>query len=585
MGATDVITGLENRCHECGSCIRVCPVKAINVTGRNVSIVEDKCIYCGRCIIECTSKAIASRSDIEEAKGLLKNHDIIAIISSEITGYFRDMDASEIEAKLLALGFSGVEDSLLGDEIVANEYLDYINNAKDETIIRSTCPAIVEMIEKFYPQLIPNLVPIVSPMIAQGRLVKDVNNGNIKTIFIGPCIAKKIEAERFNDRPIDLVLTFSELDSLFKKTNTSLEKEEIFYERPLLTRSLSVSEGFPRDILKNRSMIDNSFLVARGINDSYRLVESYGPSLSKKPRLLDLMACKGCISGPDMDENSLDDRVDGVIDEYKKRLLNGITFEEIKETIPKIELQGTFLNKMVERAKPTSDELNAVLEAGGKRGVEDELNCGSCGYDTCRARAEAVFQGLADWSLCFPYQKKIFEESSEQLLEMSVTDGLTGLLNHRAFLDRLKEETLRVKRYHSFLALIMIDVDNFKPINDTFGHLEGDRVLKMIANILSNNLRETDFAARYGGDEFALILPETKKIEAYPVAEKLRTITEGTTFFVGENHDNKIDNITLSLGICVIGEKEADPQLVISRADKAMYKAKEMGRNNTIISD
>ncbi len=580
-----MITGLKNRCHECGSCIRVCPVKAINVTDRNVSIIEDKCIYCGRCVIECTSKAIAGRSDVEDAKELLKSDNVIAITSSEITGYFQNMNASEIETKLLAIGFSGVEDSVLGDEIVANVYLDYINDTTDRSIIRSTCPAIVEMIEKFYPELIPNLAPIVSPMIAQGRLIKDINKQSVKTIFIGPCIAKKIEAQRFDDRPIDLVLTFSELDSLLGETNTSTASEEIFYERPLLNRSLSVSEGFPREVLKNQSMIDNSFLVARGVNESYQMIESYGPSLSKKPRLLDLMACKGCISGPGMEKTSLDKRVNGVIDEYKKRLLNGITFEEIKETIPMIDLKGTFVNKMIERANPSPSELQGVMEAGGKMSIEDELNCGSCGYDTCRARAEAVFQDLTDWSLCFPYQKKIYMESNKQLLEMSVTDGLTGLLNHRAFLDRLKEETLRVKRYNSFLSLIMIDVDNFKPINDTYGHLEGDRVLKMIANILSSNLRETDFAARYGGDEFALILPETKKIEAYPVAEKLRTITADTTFFIGENHDNKIENITLSLGICVVSEKEADPQLVISKADKAMYVAKEMGRNNTVVSD
>lgn len=581
----NLISGVKDRCRECGCCIRSCPVKAVMVSDRLVKIIDDRCVHCGICAGQCSPGAINFRSDVDQVKRLVAEGDVIAIISSEFSASFHHLDLKDMETALLSVGFFGIEDSVIGDEIIAGEYLKLMCDSGNRPLIRSTCPVIVELTEKYRPDLLDNLAPIVSPMIAQGRFIKTLYDNRLKTVFIGPCVAKKFEAERYVDRPIDAVLTFSELKSLLDIDDIRPEKKTTPYERPLLMRSLSVSEGFPRQILEDRKLIDNSFMIGRGLQESYRLLNSLNVSDSM-PRVIDLMACRGCIDGPGMcDSEPFESRISHVVGDYQKRLNNGVTFDQIRPMLPPLDTSGSFIDKRTVYKLPSEEELATILKEGRKSKRSDELDCGSCGYDTCRQKATAIYQGLADWSMCFPLQRKVFIESTDKLKAMSATDGLTGLLNHRAFLEKLKEETQRVKRYRSLLSLIMIDVDKFKPINDLFGHLEGDRILKLIANILVSNLRETDYAARYGGDEFSIILPETNKTEAFAVAEKLRRITEETVFFIGEDHSEKIENITLSLGICVITENEAEPQFVISKADKAMYQAKEMGRNSTVVSD
>lgn len=583
--ATTIISGVKDRCRECGACIRICPVKAVKITESQAEIIEEKCIHCGQCLNVCSPKAIVLRQDVKQTKELLTRHQVVAIVSPELAGAFPEFSPNQLESILLSLGFYGVEESILGEELVAQAYLSHIRNNPKQPIIRSTCRAVVELVEKYYPDLIPYMAPIVSPMVAQGRLIKSLYPEGIKTVFIGPCVAKKAEIEEVNNRPIDIVLTFGELKTLLEDIDIAkkaLESDTLLYERPLLMRSLSVSEGFPREILTNQSMIDNSLVVGWGIDRARRLIASLSPS-ELISRLFDLMGCTGCIDGPGMETQlALTQRKLAAAKYLRQRSINGVFFEQLETSLPPVDLTKNFSPKKVTVVSPTVEELEGILKEGGKESAADELNCGSCGYDTCREKAVAIYQGLADWTMCFPRQKQLFLQTTSQLREISATDGLTGLMNHRAFLEKLKEEFNRVVRYQSPLSLIMIDVDRFKTINDTYGHLEGDRVLKLISNLLRHNLRETDIAARYGGDEFAIILPQTHKTEAFAVAEKLRRMTEESVFFVGDKE--KGEKITLSLGVCVMHTNDTDPLTVIAKADKAMYQAKESGRNQTIIA-
>jgi diguanylate cyclase (GGDEF)-like protein len=210
---------------------------------------------------------------------------------------------------------------------------------------------------------------------------------------------------------------------------------------------------------------------------------------------------------------------------------------------------------------------------------EDELNCGACGYSTCREQAIAIYQGIADWNMCFPFQKRVYSRIIVNLRESASVDGLTGLANHKSFLERLSVEFNRAQRYGSELSLVMIDVDTFKQINDTFGHVAGDGVLKTIAGILKANLRQSDLAARYGGDEFALILPETGLEKAFYVGEKLRSIVERTA--ISPKADSELA-ATLSVGVGSFNSSMAEPLALVQKADEALYLAKESGRNKTV---
>jgi len=528
------------------------------------------------------------RQDELIVKEWLVRDKVVAIVASEIYAAFPGLNINGLREALLGRGFYAVEESVLGEEIVAKEYLTYIQRSAEFPIIRSTCASIVAMVEKFYPDYIPNLAPIVSPMTAQARLIKNLYPRSTKVVYIGPCIAKKSEQQKLADQSVDAVLTFKELKSLMGRDNlnaeTILQPDGGSSKYPMVTHNLSAGDGFPREILKNKSLTDSSLVVSWGADRSYRFMQQ-ASALNQSTRLLDLMACHGCIDGPVMDaEIELATRKELASEYYKQLPKRGISLGLLESTLTNINFDCSFSSQKVEPAKPTAAQIAEILLAGGKESPADELDCGGCGYPTCRENAVAIFQSLTDWSMCFPFQRKRFFQSTQELKELSATDGLTELANHRAFQNKLKEEFKRARRYRSILSLMMIDVDKFKHINDTYGHLEGDRLLKMIAELILHHLRDTDFAARYGGDEFAIILPQTTSKETLSAAEKLRSLIAGTSFFVGAVKDEKREKITLSIGICELNSSDSDSHDLISRADKAMYRAKEGGRNQTIIA-
>lgn len=584
-----IISGVKDRCCQCGACVRVCPVKAIKIIGGQVEIVDSRCIYCGRCLKVCAPQAIVMRQDEAVVKEWLARDQVVAIVATEIYAAFPGLNIDSLKKALLGRGFYAVEESVLGEELVAKEYLTYIQSSTNFPIIRSTCAAIVEMIEKFYPDYIPNLAPIVSPMVAQSRLVKSLYPHSTKVVYIGPCIAKKSEQQKLPNGAVDAVLTFKELNSLMGRggfpSDLNRQPDGGLCKYPMVTHNFSASDGFPRKILKNKSLTDNSLIVSWGADHSYKFMDQVS-ALNKSTRLIDLMACHGCIDGPVMETDiKLAKRKELAAEYYRQLPKRSIAFDSLNSSLSVVNINRSFSSRQVELPKPTTAQIAEILTAGGRESAADELNCGGCGYPTCREYAIAIFQGLTDWSMCFPYQKQLFFQSTQELKEISATDGLTELANHRSFQNKLKEEFKRARRYHSVLSLMMIDVDKFKYINDTYGHLEGDRLLKLIAELILHHLRDTDFAARYGGDEFAIILPQTTSKETLVAAEKLRSLIAGAAFFVGAVQDEKKENITLSIGICELNASDSDSHDLISRADKAMYRAKEGGRNQTIIAN
>jgi diguanylate cyclase (GGDEF)-like protein len=196
--------------------------------------------------------------------------------------------------------------------------------------------------------------------------------------------------------------------------------------------------------------------------------------------------------------------------------------------------------------------------------------------------AVAIYQGLADINTCLPYQKKMYLEKIEELKAISVQDELTGLANFRGFCECLTYEIKRAQRYHSPFSVVFADIDFFKTVNDEYGHIQGNQILKAVAQLLKSNVREVDMVARYGGDEFTIFLPEIDKTEAFAVAEKLRRKMEKRCFMV--DGGKKID-LTMSFGVASFASKIDEADGLIKRADAALYKAKEKGRNQTFIAN
>jgi len=575
----------QGRCRECYACIRACPVKAVKMADGQVDIIEERCVYCGRCTVACPGSSL-ELGDIGAAYGFLaEGRRTVAILAPEYPASFYPMSSEQLAFLIELAGFYGHEDTVLGEELVARQYLRHFAAGHDFPVIRSTCPAAITWVEKYYPDLSDYLAPVVSPMVAQASLVKSLYGDDVAVVYATPCIAAKYEARAYN--AVDAVLTFKEFKTLLISRITR-PGSEMFLKgmpKPQLRRRYSVPGGFPRPTIAQHNMLDPTLMVLRGVSDLEGLAKAiYAGDVRAK--FIDLLVCNGCIDGPGMDTDlSLFARKGVAARDYQNSLVKAskqLTFDQLEPYLPRIETLRSFANRQINLPVPSEEAIREILAEGEKFTREDELDCGACGYKTCREQAIAIYQGVADWNMCFPFQRKVYNRIIAQLKETSVTDGLTGLYNHKSFLERLAVEFNRAERYGHNLSLMMIDVDTFKEINDTYGHVTGDAVLKAIAATIKGNIRQSDLAARYGGDEFALILPETNLEKAFHVGEKLRRRVETNPI---ELKPDILIKVTLSIGVGSFSPDMGDPLALVKKADEALYLAKEAGRNKTMASE
>ncbi len=572
----------EEKCVFCLACLRVCPTKAIMFPNNKAYVVEEKCIYCSSCLEVCAEKALSTINRIEEVKKILETKKAVAILAPEYAAAFHPAAPYQVEAALQRLGFYSVEDTLLAEELIAYEYEKYLKEAT-QTTIRSTCPVVVSWIEKFYPDLTSLLAPFLSAPLAMGKLVKELYGAEVSTVYIGPCVAQVIECLTESNSSIDEALTFKDLKNWLESSYInllSLSQPGFAGLRPVLLRSFSLRGGFPREFLSKTSLLDRRIRVAHNLEEAENLLAAYYRQ-EIDPTLIDVLACYCCVDGPQIDSSlSLYARKKILENYYRQKSEESpkkVYLDQIISHLPYVDLKRNFRAQEACLPLPTEEELRKILASGGKTNRHDLLDCRACGYKTCKEKAVAIYQGLANWEMCFPFQKQLYVKVVEELKKLSISDGLTGLLNQPSFMKQLEIEFRRASRYRHTFSLIMLDIDNFKEINDRKGHLLGDFLLKEIAQYLKNSIRTTDILARYGGDEFIVLLAETGLGDALVVAEKLRKGLAKKEFKIG---GEKL-KITASLGITCFRAGVEDFLTLVDEADKALYISKEKGRNKT----
>lgn len=409
---------LGSNCRNCYRCVRFCPVKSIKIKGSTAQIEEDLCINCGICITQCPQKAKRVKGSIDIVKGFLLNKERVVVSIAPSFGALFPMPLAEITSKLLSLGFLHVEETAVAAEIVAKEYKRQIEALKeDDFLISSTCSAVKSMIEKYYPKLIKHLAPIVSPMAAHGLMLKQRFGEGTKVVFICPCIAKKDEAlDSSIYGAIDEVITFSELYDLFDLTSSDSSTQQSSVSssfKPTTGRYFPLTGGIFATAGMNVDFKKGEFLLVDGIDETLAVLKDLENG-SIKPKFVEILACKGgCIGGPASVRN------DSLFVKRDRMIKHA---DEAMNNIPNIDSDGivlarTFEPSIVLMPNPGEKAILEILASIGKTTPDKELNCGACGYASCRDKAVAVFRGMAELEMCMPYMRDKAENMANLIID------------------------------------------------------------------------------------------------------------------------------------------------------------------------
>ena len=454
----ECLTLKKSNCKNCYKCIRHCPVKSIRFSGNQAYNINNECILCGQCFVVCPQDAKQIVDETEKVKVLLQGNDkvIVSLAPSFIANY-EGVGIESMRTALKQLGFYDVEETAIGATIVKNEYDRMIGNEEKDVIISSCCHSVNLLIQKHFPTTLPYLADVQSPMQAHCSDIKR-RYPDAKTVFIGPCVAKKDEAEHYVGI-VDAVLTFDELTAWLSAENIKLEAN-------IEKNENSKARFFPTTggILKTMAL-DNpkySYLAIDGVENCIAALKDI-ESGKVHNCFIEMSACVGsCVGGPIMEKHHR-----SPIEEY----VAVSKFAGEKDFI--IEQPERYLIKkefdVIEKhlQKPSEYEITEVLHQMGKNKPSDELNCGSCGYDTCREKAIAICQGKAEISMCLPYLKDKAENFSDTITR-NTPNGLV-VLNDKLEVQQINKAALKIINLRNASDILG---DNVIRILDTKDYLD-----------------------------------------------------------------------------------------------------------------
>lgn len=416
------VTTVAERCRDCYRCIRSCPVKAIRIEAQKdkirARIEENLCVLCGRCVLACPQGAKKVTSDLERVREWLASGAFVAAsVAPSFAGVLPLRHSLVLPAILKTLGFALVQETSWGAELVCRAQREIEGRPP---FISSACPVVVNLVEKHYPELISHLVPLVSPMIAHGRWIKH-RYPQARVVFIGPCIAKKEEALHFPEA-VDAVLGFDELWQWIKEEGVSFEHfapAEFDPPHPRRATLFPVEGGALHTLSLGTDMLDTRVVAISGVvNCIDFLSQLQRGRIEHPPHFIELLACNGgCIGGPlAVIDEDIFVRRRRVIEYYQTRLRSVASLDVRENFMPLPPLQRAFRDRKIRRPEPPEEAIRQILAQTGKYRPEDELNCGACGYNSCREKAAAVYLGMAELQMCIPYMRRRAESMSNLVI-------------------------------------------------------------------------------------------------------------------------------------------------------------------------
>lgn len=536
----------ENNCQDCYKCVRRCPVKAIKIDDHRASIIQNLCIYCGKCVQVCSAGAKKVRNDISMAEYLLQQKEpVILSLAPSFRSEFEDYSDIQFLNACQSLGFYAVSETALGAEIVSKVTMEWLNKQMNGVYLSSSCPVVVQFISKYYPDFTSKLVPFDSPMQAHAKYLKSFYGRKTKVIFAGPCIAKKQEAELF-DNGVDIVLSYKELREWFQYKGLDSEYlpenklEKLSFE-PVNAGSgayYPVDGGMIATMKNNISVTDTSFMSFSGIQNLKDILENLPQKVDDKI-FIELLACEGgCVNGPMFTKKkSLAlkryDLLKLVNQKQIKKVPTGKNFENIQIGV------DYHLIPPVLKCLHNEQDIQEALKIVGKLSEKDELNCGGCGYETCREFVKAILDDKAEHHMCVSYMRRVAQDKATVLLQkmpygvVLVDEKLKLIESNKHFADLLGGEAKRI--YEIKPGMEGADFKKLTPL------------YKLFANSLENGLEEVEKDIRLEGKLFHLSIFSVQKYKIvcgilYPLNEE----SINKDYLIGKLKDVIKDNLAMA---------------------------------------
>jgi diguanylate cyclase (GGDEF)-like protein len=555
----------DDACVECLACARVCPTNAIAVApdASWVRVLDEACIRCGLCVPECPHGAIEVTGELGHAVAIAAEGTGILILGTESAAHFYPATPEQVVNACYGAGFRVVSRGVIGDELVAMEYLRLWRAEAWATMIRSTDPVVVDTVRADFPELVPYLAPVATPAVAEARYLREIHPEGAKIVYAG------LSPSAGTDE-INASITFAELEELFRVRGVTLHAQPLVFTRvpQERRRHLSVAGGMPITMLEEAKHSSRRFQKIRGLAALKAITRAIAIDRLDLG-FIDILSYEGALDHP----------LSGPREQLYWRRAVVQSTEPPRSRVPVVEPGvvasiGAVFDIRPRRAKAEPAAVEQVLGAIGLGPNGRPWDCRACGYASCHEFAEAAALGRASLRQCSPYQ----ERQADEAQRAAATDMLTGLATFRVLRDRLSHEVERSKRSGDRFTVLFLDLDRLKEINDKFGHESGNDVLKAVAQEIRAAVRASDLAARYGGDEFVVILTRTDQGGAERVAEALRHGVEN----VGRRLGYPDGTVTVSVGIAEYDpDRPASGDLLVN-ADRALYRAKAAGRNTVV---
>ena len=494
---------VKDKCRVCYTCVRECPVKAIKIINGQAEVINERCIGCGNCIKVCSQGAKYPLRSIDEVNGLLKSgKKIAACIAPSFPAEFTEIpDHRLLVGMIRQLGFDYITEVSFGADMIAREYEHRIKNSKGIGQISSDCPAIVYFIRQYHPELVDNLAPIASPMLAMTRIMKKKYGEELKVVFIGPCFAKKAESEE-----VDEVLTFRELREMFNEKELSWQNAvPSDFDPPVSGKGaiFPISRGLYFTANSTETIPEEQVVVAEGRVNFKEAVREYEEGLIRNKHLM-LLCCEGCIMGPGTSPGGKRYARSAAVGEYAGKKLAALDKQQWEEQIKEfssLDFSQQFSPEDRRFEIPAEDKILEALHAMGKFNPEDHLNCGTCGYDTCVEHAIAIVKDLAETEMCLPYT---IEKLHDSISNLNVSN------------EKLARAKQALKQSEKLAHMGQLSAGIAHELNNPLG------VITMYSNILIDESPENDPVR----DDLKLIAEQ---------AERCKKIVSGLLNFARKN--------------------------------------------------